>query len=115
MLREPSLRPLLEEWKHFAARPEHADEPITVETALVSKDPAVVLRALTPQRVRLFEYLRDHPGVESLRQLAHGLRRNYRNVHDDATALAKTGILELERHPNRLVPRVRADSIQIEV
>lgn len=113
--KDPSRRALLEEWKHFLAHPERADEILTVGRRLVFHDPEAFLRAVSPQRLRLYDYLRSHPEVESLNDLANRLKRNYRNVYEDAAQLAKTGIITLERHTNRVVPRVLVDAIQIEV
>jgi len=73
------------------------------------------LEVITPQRLRMLRYLREHPETDSLSELARALDRDYRNVHADAEKLASVGAIELESKANRVVPRVLADSIEVEV
>lgn len=106
---------VLEEWRHLAARPERNSSRITINVEILFQDQDSYMRALTPQRLRLFEYLRDHPGVESLNELATRLRRNYRNVYSDAAKLAELHLILLDRRSNRVVPKVMVESLTITV
>ena len=56
-------------------------------------DLPLLLRTLTPARWALLERLRE-AGPLSIYQLAKRLRRDYKNVHTDVTALAKIGLIE---------------------
>lgn len=47
-----------------------------------------LVRTLTPKRLELIRYVRK------VTDLAHGLKRDYRNVHNDVTALSEAGLLE---------------------
>ncbi|MBI2078371.1 MAG: hypothetical protein HYT80_08410 [Euryarchaeota archaeon] len=112
--KDSGKRAILEEWI-FHLRARNMDETITLEHDIVFHDSKEFLRAWTPQRLALYEYLRSHRDVDSLRQLAKRLRRNYRNVYEDAQRLAKARVLSLERHANSLVPKVLADEITVTV
>jgi predicted transcriptional regulator len=50
-------------------------------------------RTLSPRRLDLLRYVRRHP-VTRITQLARDLRRDYKNVHADVTALTEAGLLE---------------------
>lgn len=52
-----------------------------------------LVQTLTPKRLELIRYVRKHP-VRKITELARGLKRDYRNVHDDVTALSEAGLLE---------------------
>lgn len=110
----PSKRPILEEWRHHLAQRD-LDEEIVLEHDVVFHDPKEFLRAWTPQRLALYEYLKAHRGIDSLRQLAQRLGRNYRNVYEDAHILAAARVLALERHATSLVPKVLADELTVTV
>jgi predicted transcriptional regulator len=106
-------RPILEEWKHYLSHPERNEETIAIQREMIFHDFELFLEIITPQRLRLLEFLRSNPNVESLNELAKGLDRDYRNVHEDAKRLALAGVLDLETLPNRVVPRVIAQSIEV--
>ena len=57
----------------------------------------VLLRLLTPNRWALLRTLRGN-GSSSIRALARSLRRDYRGVHADVTALVGAGLIV--RDPN---------------
>ena len=56
-------------------------------------DLPLLLRTLTPARWELLERLRE-AGPLSIYELAKRLRRDYKNVHTDVTALARIGLIE---------------------
>src|SRR5438094_6316718 len=56
-------------------------------------DLSLLLRTLTPARWELLERLRK-AGPLSIYELAKRLRRDYKNVHTDVTALARIGLIE---------------------
>jgi predicted transcriptional regulator len=113
--KKSSKRALVEEWKWLAAHPERGDEIVTLEEEMIFHDAEKFLELITPQRLRLLEYLRSHPETDSLNQLAQNLERNYRNVHEDVQKLASVGLIRLDERPNRVVPRVLADAISVTV
>jgi predicted transcriptional regulator len=65
---------------------------IVDETNITFRDLETLLAALTPKRLHLLRYVRRHE-VRSVKSLAAGLRRNYKNVHKDVEELTKLGLL----------------------
>lgn len=106
-LRGEASRPLAEEWKWIASHPERADEPITTEHSVVFTDIDDFLRLLSPERLRMLDYLASHATKppRSINELARELGRDYKNVYDDVQDLADVGALNLERVGNRIVPQ----------
>lgn len=106
-LRGEASRPLAEEWKWIASHPERADEPITTEHSMVFTDIDDFLRLLSPERLRMLDYLTTHASdpPRSINELAHELGRDYKNVYHDVKDLADVGAVNLERVGNRIVPR----------
>lgn len=74
---------------------------------------ARALSSLSLERVKLIEYVHDNR-VSSIRELAEGLNRDYKNVYDDIQILSENGLVELNRKGKRKVPTLRADKIIIE-
>lgn len=68
------------------------------ETNVTFRDLETLLAALTPKRLHLLRYVR-HYQVPSIKALATGLHRNYKNVHKDVEELTKLGLLS--RPPDR--------------
>jgi len=112
--KDPAKRAVLEEWRFHLKQRDH-DEEVTMEHDIVFHDPAEFLRTWTPRRLALYEYLKSHPDVASLHQLAKRLHRNYRNVYGDAQRLVAARVLALEPHGNSLVPKLLADEITVTV
>ena len=50
---------------------------------------------LSPRRLELLRFVRQH-GAESVRELAASLGRDYKNVHQDVSALESEGLLVRE-------------------
>tara|TARA_R110001599_G_scaffold299881_1_gene504959 strand:- start:2050 stop:2406 length:357 start_codon:yes stop_codon:yes gene_type:complete len=50
---------------------------------------------LSPRRLELLRFVRQH-GAASVRELAASLGRDYKNVHQDASALESEGLLVRE-------------------
>jgi predicted transcriptional regulator len=59
---------------------------------LSMQDLPLLLRTLTPARWELLDRLRQL-GPASIYQLAKRLERDYKNVHTDVTALARSGLI----------------------
>ena len=66
---------------------------LTPEYRLQFESWELLVRTLTPKRLELIRYVRKHP-VRKVTELARGLKRDYRNVHNDVTALSEAGLLE---------------------
>jgi predicted transcriptional regulator len=62
-----------------------------------------LLRVLTPNRWALLRALRAH-GPGSIRALALALKRDYRGVHADVTALIDAGLIERDAKGSIRVP-----------
>ncbi len=67
------------------------------------EDLPLLLRTLTPARWELIDRLRE-VGPLSIYQLAKLLRRDYKNVHTDVTALARIGLIEKQDDARVSVP-----------
>ena len=74
------------------------------------EDLPLLLRTLTPARWELIDRLRE-AGPLSIYQLAKLLRRDYKNVHTDVTALARISLIERQDDARVSVPwdAVRAE------
>ena len=51
-----------------------------------------MLETLSPLRLDLLRHVRQH-GAGDVRELAHALKRDYKNVHQDVAVLEATGLL----------------------
>ena len=67
------------------------------------EDLPLLLRTLTPARWELIDRLRE-AGPLSIYQLAKLLRRDYKNVHTDVTALARISLIEKQGDARVSVP-----------
>jgi predicted transcriptional regulator len=67
------------------------------------EDLPLLLRTLTPARWELIDRLRG-VGPLSIYQLAKLLRRDYKNVHTDVTALARISLIEKQGDARVSVP-----------
>jgi predicted transcriptional regulator len=94
-----------------AWRKAEKDKPVESEEYLTFDNLETLLRVLTPARWTLLRFLRRE-GPMSIRALATGLRRDYKNVHTDVRALERIGLLT--RAKDRGV-RVPWDTILAEV
>jgi predicted transcriptional regulator len=66
-------------------------------------DLPLLVRTLTPARWQLLDRLREG-GAMSIYQLSKLLRRDYKNVHTDVTALMGIGLIERETDARVSVP-----------
>ncbi len=71
-----------------AERGESPEEPVN---RLYFPDVGTLLRTLTPRRLELMKLLHN-AGALSIRSLAALAKRDYKNVHQDVTALEKVGL-----------------------
>lgn len=91
-------RRFVEAWQAVQA----GQSPAPVEL-LLFEDMQTLLRALTAERWRLLEVLKDC-GPESVRGLSRRLGRDYKNVHGDVRILEAIGLLERSDEGRLLVP-----------
>lgn len=76
-------------WKRASAG-EHVDE-----THLTFMDLETMLATLSPKRLELLRFAR-RAGPSSIKGLAEGVGRDYKNVHSDVQALLTAGLLVKE-------------------
>ena len=76
----------LDKWKAIE-RGEHIEE-----VSLHFHNLETVLRFLTPKRRDVLKYVRHHP-VRTITEIATGVKRSYKNVHQDVSALLEAGLL----------------------
>lgn len=50
--------------------------------------------AITEKRLELLRYVAERQGSMNIRQLAHELARDYKNVHTDVSELEELGLVE---------------------
>lgn len=62
------------------------------ESHLTFFDLETLLSTLTTKRLELLRYVHQH-GALSVKELAHALKRDYKNVHTDMVALENSGLL----------------------
>jgi len=76
----------IDAWQR-AERGEEVDE-----ANVTFRDLETLLAALTPKRLQLLRYIRRNQ-ARSIKAIATGLDRNYKNVHKDVQELTKLGLL----------------------
>ena len=62
------------------------------ETHVTFLDVRTMLDTLSPRRLELLRHVRRH-GAANVRELAHALGRDYKNVHQDVAVLESAGLL----------------------
>lgn len=62
------------------------------ETHVTFLNVQTMLDTLSPRRLELLRHVRQH-GAGNIRELAHALKRDYKNVHQDVAVLETTGLL----------------------
>ena len=62
------------------------------ETHVTFLDVQTMLDTLSPSRLELLRYVRQH-GAGNVRELANALKRDYKNVHQDVATLEAAGLL----------------------
>ncbi|SFL73757.1 hypothetical protein [Methylobacterium pseudosasicola] len=75
-----------------AVRRAEAGEEPRPERIVTFENWSAFLKTFSPARIALLEALTGGP-ADSINALAGSLRRNYRRVHDDVTALERAGLL----------------------
>lgn len=65
------------------------------EITVIFESMEAFLRHVTPKRLEMVRFLREHP-TSSVADLARRLGRDYKNVHEDVEALATAGLIEKE-------------------
>lgn len=66
-------------------------EPVS-ETHITFLDVEAMMAAMSPRRLELLRYVRQH-GATNTRELATAIGRDYKNVHQDVAALEAVGLL----------------------
>lgn len=62
------------------------------ETHITFLDVQTMLETLSPRRLELLKFVRQH-GADSVKGLAAALERDYKNVHHDVSVLESAGLL----------------------
>jgi predicted transcriptional regulator len=62
------------------------------ETHITFLDVQTMLETLSPRRLELLKFVRQH-GSENVKELALSLQRDYKNVHQDVAVLESAGLL----------------------
>ena len=79
--------------KRFVSAWRRAEQSEQVrETHATGGDLEAMLATLSPRRLELLKYVRQH-GATNTRELAAAIGRDYKNVHQDVAALETSGLL----------------------
>jgi predicted transcriptional regulator len=71
-----------------------------------------IFDALKSSRIEMLEYIRKHR-VESIKELAQALKRDYKNIYFDLSALQDYELVEIKVTGRRRVPTSRIEKIEI--
>jgi len=93
-----TAKDFIEAWKGV-----ERGEKIQEKNILNFENLEVLLKTLTPGRWTLLKKLHAN-GVMSIRALANGLGRDYKNVHTDVRRLEKIGLIECTKDDRIMVP-----------
>lgn len=99
---------LLEDYMVWAAL--NQPEPVLVERSRIAQDE--IFLYLTPRRMELLEYLSTNP-LNSIKDLAEILERDYKNVYDDVSALNKFELIEFIKEGKNRRPVTKVTKISI--
>ena len=100
----PALIDDYEVWKAIKKGAELEEEVIFSEYSIFD--------ALKASRVEMLEYLRKHR-VESIKDLAQTLKRDYKNIYFDLSALQDYELIEMKKMGRKRVPFSRIESIEV--
>ncbi|UCH88650.1 MAG: hypothetical protein JSV49_10420 [Thermoplasmata archaeon] len=98
----------LEDYMIWAAL--NQPNPALVERARIAQDE--LFSYLTPRRMELLEYLSSNP-LNSIKDLAEILDRDYKNVYDDVMALNKFELIEFIKEGKNRCPITKVSKISI--
>jgi hypothetical protein len=98
----------LEDYMVWAAL--NQPEPVLVERSRIVQDE--IFLYLTPRRMELLEYLNENP-LNSIKDLAEILERDYKNVYDDVSALNKFDLIEFIKEGKNRRPVTKVSKISI--
>jgi hypothetical protein len=98
----------LEDYMIWAAL--NQPEPTIHERTRIGQDD--VFSYLTPRRMELLEYLSANP-LNSIKDLAEVLERDYKNVYDDVSALNKFELIEFIKEGKNRCPVTKVSKISI--
>ena len=87
------------------------EESVTLTERVILTDPEG-FNAISQRRMELLQHLATHR-VDSIRDLAQDLNRDYKNVYDDVKALEKFELIDLERSGKNLRPVSQTERISI--
>ncbi len=86
--------------------------PDVVFTEKIAVDSPNIFGDLTPRRIEILEYVRTH-NVQSIKELAEELGRNYKNVYDDLKALEEWSLVSLPRRGRDKRPVSHVESLKV--
>jgi len=84
--------------------------PVLIERCRIAREE--LFTYLTPRRMELLEYLSANP-LNSIKDLAEILDRDYKNVYDDVLALEKFGLIEFIKEGKNKSPVTKVEKISI--
>jgi predicted transcriptional regulator len=70
-----------------------------------------IYQAISPKRMEIMDYININE-PNSVKELATGLGRDYKNVYDDVLALSKFGLVNLIKIGRNKTPVTRVDHVQ---
>ena len=100
----PSIIDDYEVWKAIRKGAEMEEELIFSDSSIFD--------ALRSSRVEMLEFI-NRNRVESIKELAHALKRDYKNTYFDIGALQAYGLVEMRKEGRKRVPISRIESIEV--
>jgi hypothetical protein len=85
-------------------------DPVLAERSRMAQE--AIFSYLTPRRMELLEYLSANP-LNSIKDLAEILDRDYKNVYDDVMALNKFELIEFIKEGKNRCPVTKVTKISI--
>lgn len=88
-----------------------AEEEVDISEKIVLKT-LDIYSMMSPKRMEILDYLTAH-STNSIKLLAHELKRNYKNVYDDIKAMEEFGLIELINDGRNKRPVTKIDAIKM--
>ncbi len=82
-----------------------------IEEEIIFQDSSI-FRTLSPSRIEMLDFMSKN-SVASIKELAHAVKRDYKNVYFDITALKKQELVELIKKGRENIPVSRIEKIAI--
>jgi len=112
-IRVESINDSLEKFKDIFNKLK-AGEEIKKEEYIAVSSIEELNKLFSPKKIQILNFLKKNR-INSIKELAEKLDRDYKNVYSDLKFFEKLGIVELEKVNGNIVPKVLYDEIDIKL